>query len=132
MTLQPQLALGSVGHSSQAGVPGLAFGRAPQALEKRALCRARGRVYRAWPVAPRGVVSLGAAFSSVGGLRPWRLIPSRPLFRCLPCCPSLISLDLSANPEITRVGLEELLSALQMRPQGLGFLGLSGELGDSD
>uniref|UniRef100_A0A8C0L8Z7 Tonsoku-like protein n=1 Tax=Canis lupus dingo TaxID=286419 RepID=A0A8C0L8Z7_CANLU len=48
------------------------------------------------------------------------------LSRCLPCCPSLISLDLSANPEITRVGLEELLSALQMRPQGLGFLGLSG------
>ncbi|XP_045633324.1 tonsoku-like protein isoform X1 [Ursus americanus] len=48
------------------------------------------------------------------------------LSRCLPCCPSLISLDLSANPEISCVGLEELLSALQMRPQDLSFLGLSG------
>ncbi|XP_030159423.1 tonsoku-like protein isoform X2 [Lynx canadensis] len=50
----------------------------------------------------------------------------RELSRCLPLCPSLISLDLSANPEIGRVGLEELLSALQVRPQGLSFLGLSG------
>ncbi|XP_039109989.1 tonsoku-like protein isoform X2 [Hyaena hyaena] len=48
------------------------------------------------------------------------------LSRCLPLCPSLISLDLSANPDIGRVGLEELLSALQVRPQGLTFLGLSG------
>ncbi|XP_034868070.1 LOW QUALITY PROTEIN: tonsoku-like protein [Mirounga leonina] len=50
----------------------------------------------------------------------------RDLSRCLPYCPSLTSLDLSANPEISCVGLEELLSALQMRPQGLSFLGLSG------
>ncbi|XP_027456429.1 tonsoku-like protein [Zalophus californianus] len=50
----------------------------------------------------------------------------RDLSRCLPCCPSLTSLDLSANPEISGVGLEELLSALQLRPQGLSFLGLSG------
>lgn len=46
--------------------------------------------------------------------------------RCLSLCPSLISLDLSANPEISCVSLEELLSALQKRPQGLSFLGLSG------
>ncbi|XP_032172823.1 tonsoku-like protein isoform X1 [Mustela erminea] len=50
----------------------------------------------------------------------------RDLSRCLPCCPSLVSLDLSANPDVSCVGLEELLSALQMRPQGLSFLGLSG------
>ncbi|XP_062935624.1 tonsoku-like protein isoform X2 [Cynocephalus volans] len=50
----------------------------------------------------------------------------RDLSRCLPLCPSLISLDLSANPEISRTSLEELLSTLQERPQGLSFLGLSG------
>ncbi|XP_029778912.1 tonsoku-like protein isoform X1 [Suricata suricatta] len=50
----------------------------------------------------------------------------RELSRCLPLCPSLVSLDLSANPDIGRVGLEELLSALQVRPPGLTFLGLSG------
>ncbi|XP_004837765.1 tonsoku-like protein isoform X2 [Heterocephalus glaber] len=48
------------------------------------------------------------------------------LSRCLPLCPSLISLDLSANPKISRTSLEELLSALQERSQGLSFLGLSG------
>ncbi|CAK6439042.1 unnamed protein product [Pipistrellus nathusii] len=50
----------------------------------------------------------------------------RDLSRCLPLCPSLVSLDLSANPEISCAGLEELLSALQERPQDLSFLGLSG------
>nr|XP_045255329.1 tonsoku-like protein isoform X3 [Macaca fascicularis] len=50
----------------------------------------------------------------------------RDLCRCLSLCPSLISLDLSANPEISCVSLEALLSALQKRPQGLSFLGLSG------
>ncbi|KAM5313305.1 tonsoku-like protein isoform 2-T2 [Glossophaga mutica] len=50
----------------------------------------------------------------------------RELSRCLPLCPSLVSLDLSANPEVSRAGLEELLSALQERPQGLSFLGLAG------
>ncbi|XP_011373143.1 tonsoku-like protein [Pteropus vampyrus] len=48
------------------------------------------------------------------------------LSRCLPLCPSLVSLDLSANPEIGSEGLEGLLSALQERPQGLRFLCLSG------
>jgi hypothetical protein len=47
--------------------------------------------------------------------------------RCLPCCPSLTSLDLSANPEVSCASLEELLSALQERSQGLSFLGLSGK-----
>lgn len=50
------------------------------------------------------------------------LLPS-----CLPVCPSLVSLDLSANPDISRSSLQELLDALQQRPQGLDFLGLSGE-----
>ncbi|XP_070320427.1 tonsoku-like protein isoform X3 [Odocoileus virginianus] len=50
----------------------------------------------------------------------------RALSRCLPLCPSLVSLDLSANPEVSGAGLEELLATLQKRPQGLSFLGLSG------
>ncbi|KAM5211078.1 tonsoku-like protein isoform 2-T2 [Hipposideros larvatus] len=50
----------------------------------------------------------------------------RDLSRCLPLCPSLVSLDLSANPEVSTAGLEELLCDLQKRPQGLSFLGLSG------
>nr|XP_031546329.1 tonsoku-like protein isoform X2 [Vicugna pacos] len=50
----------------------------------------------------------------------------RDLSRCLPLCPSLVSLDLSANPEISCASLEELLSALRERPQGLSFLGLAG------
>ncbi|XP_008068198.1 tonsoku-like protein [Carlito syrichta] len=50
----------------------------------------------------------------------------RDLSRCLLLCHSLISLDLSANPEISCASLEELLSTLQKRPQGLSFLGLSG------
>ncbi|XP_037384389.1 tonsoku-like protein isoform X2 [Talpa occidentalis] len=48
------------------------------------------------------------------------------LSRCLPRCPSLASLDLSANPEVGRAGLEGLLSALQERPRGLRFLSLAG------
>ncbi|XP_063087349.1 tonsoku-like protein isoform X4 [Cavia porcellus] len=48
------------------------------------------------------------------------------LSRCLPFCPSLISLDLSANPKISCTSLKELLSALQERCKGLSFLGLSG------
>ncbi|XP_075405211.1 tonsoku-like protein [Tenrec ecaudatus] len=51
---------------------------------------------------------------------------ARDLSRCLPVCPSLVSLDLSANPSISRAGLEELLSALQERLQGLTLLSLSG------
>ncbi|KAM6148285.1 tonsoku-like protein [Rhynchocyon petersi] len=50
----------------------------------------------------------------------------RALSRCLPLCPSLVSLDLSANPKVSSAGLEELLSALQERPHGLSFLSLAG------
>ncbi|XP_049621606.1 tonsoku-like protein [Suncus etruscus] len=50
----------------------------------------------------------------------------RALSRCLPKCPSLFSLDLSANPRISRAGLEQLLSALEARSRGLRFLSLSG------
>ncbi|XP_044540637.1 tonsoku-like protein [Gracilinanus agilis] len=50
----------------------------------------------------------------------------RSLTRCLPICPSLISLDLTANPKISRASLEEILSTLQERNSGLDFLGLAG------
>uniref|UniRef100_H0WNY2 Tonsoku-like protein n=2 Tax=Otolemur garnettii TaxID=30611 RepID=H0WNY2_OTOGA len=50
----------------------------------------------------------------------------RDLSRCLLCCPSLISLDLSGNPGIGCASLEEVLSALQGQPRGFSFLGLSG------
>uniref|UniRef100_A0A674I331 Tonsoku-like protein n=1 Tax=Terrapene triunguis TaxID=2587831 RepID=A0A674I331_9SAUR len=46
--------------------------------------------------------------------------------RCLPVCPALVSLDLSANPGITVVGLRTLLSALGERNQGLRYLSLAG------
>lgn len=93
-----------------------------------------GETCWAWPVAPRVVGLSGAVFSSDGGLPPWTLTPPThshthfPCLRCLPLCPSLVSLDLSANPEVSTAGLEELLCDLQKRPQGLSFLGLSGEL----
>uniref|UniRef100_F7FJ56 Tonsoku-like protein n=1 Tax=Monodelphis domestica TaxID=13616 RepID=F7FJ56_MONDO len=50
----------------------------------------------------------------------------RSLTRCLSICPSLISLDLTANPKVSRVSLEEILSTLQERNSGLDFLGLAG------
>uniref|UniRef100_A0A8C4VFN1 Tonsoku-like protein n=1 Tax=Gopherus evgoodei TaxID=1825980 RepID=A0A8C4VFN1_9SAUR len=48
------------------------------------------------------------------------------LARCLLVCPALVSLDLSANPAITVVGLRMLLSALGERNQGLHYLSLAG------
>ncbi|XP_073185990.1 tonsoku-like protein isoform X4 [Lepidochelys kempii] len=48
------------------------------------------------------------------------------LARCLLVCPPLVSLDLSANPGITIVGLRMLLSALGERNQGLRSLSLAG------
>ncbi|KAM8786169.1 tonsoku-like protein [Rhynchonycteris naso] len=48
------------------------------------------------------------------------------LSRCLPLCPSLVSLDLSANPDISSAGLEELLTVLQEPSRGLSSLDLSG------
>ncbi|XP_062835977.1 tonsoku-like protein isoform X2 [Anolis carolinensis] len=48
------------------------------------------------------------------------------LARCLPCCPSLVSLDLSANPDIGLVGLRTLLLALEERQAGLQLLNLAG------
>ncbi|XP_042318986.1 tonsoku-like protein isoform X3 [Sceloporus undulatus] len=48
------------------------------------------------------------------------------LARCLPICISLVSLDLSANPEISIVGLRTLLLALEERKRGLQFLNLAG------
>uniref|UniRef100_A0A452HRN6 Tonsoku-like protein n=1 Tax=Gopherus agassizii TaxID=38772 RepID=A0A452HRN6_9SAUR len=48
------------------------------------------------------------------------------LARCLLVCPALVSLDLSANPGITVVGLRMLLSALGERNQGLRYLSLAG------
>lgn len=46
--------------------------------------------------------------------------------RCLPACPALVSLDLSANPSITATGLRALLRALDRRSEGLRFLSLAG------
>ncbi|XP_075776030.1 tonsoku-like protein [Pelodiscus sinensis] len=48
------------------------------------------------------------------------------LARCLPLCPPLVSLDLSANPGLTLAGLRLLLSALGERNQGLRYLSLAG------
>ncbi|XP_074843445.1 tonsoku-like protein [Carettochelys insculpta] len=48
------------------------------------------------------------------------------LARCLLVCPTFISLDLSANPEVTSGGLQMLLSALRERCQGLQYLSLAG------
>ncbi|XP_073683373.1 tonsoku-like protein [Garra rufa] len=57
------------------------------------------------------------------------------LSRCLPVCPSLVSLDLSANPSVTSVGLQSLLNALMEAQRPLNNLNLqgcqvSGPLGD--
>uniref|UniRef100_A0A672S802 Tonsoku-like protein n=1 Tax=Sinocyclocheilus grahami TaxID=75366 RepID=A0A672S802_SINGR len=57
------------------------------------------------------------------------------LARCLPVCPSLVSLDLSANPSVTSVGLQSLLNALMEAQRPLTHLSLqgcqvSGPLGD--
>ncbi|XP_059579640.1 tonsoku-like protein isoform X2 [Alligator mississippiensis] len=48
------------------------------------------------------------------------------LARCLPLCPSLTSLDLSANPSISITGLRTLLSATGERDRELRYLGLAG------
>nr|XP_034982036.1 tonsoku-like protein isoform X2 [Zootoca vivipara] len=48
------------------------------------------------------------------------------LARHLPTCLPLVSLDLSANPEIGIVGLRTLLLALEERNRGLQFLSLAG------
>ncbi|XP_068789657.1 tonsoku-like protein [Struthio camelus] len=48
------------------------------------------------------------------------------LASCLPACPTLVSLDLSANPGISVAGLRALLSALAERREGLRYLSLAG------
>ncbi|XP_041040487.1 tonsoku-like protein isoform X1 [Carcharodon carcharias] len=50
----------------------------------------------------------------------------RDLSRCLLLCPSLVSLDVSANPGITTVGLEMLLAAVRERTCGIQYLNVSG------
>uniref|UniRef100_A0A8C6XTM6 Tonsoku-like protein n=1 Tax=Naja naja TaxID=35670 RepID=A0A8C6XTM6_NAJNA len=50
------------------------------------------------------------------------------LARSLLVCPSLASLDLSANPAISILGLRTLLVTLEERKQGLQSLNLAGEL----
>uniref|UniRef100_A0A673MFC8 Tonsoku-like protein n=1 Tax=Sinocyclocheilus rhinocerous TaxID=307959 RepID=A0A673MFC8_9TELE len=57
------------------------------------------------------------------------------LARCLPVCPSLVSLDLSGNRSVTSVGLQSLLNALMEAQRPLTHLNLqgcqvSGPLGD--
>ncbi|XP_065109970.1 tonsoku-like protein [Paramisgurnus dabryanus] len=46
--------------------------------------------------------------------------------RCLPVCPSLVSLDLSANPAVTSAGLGCLLNALMEAQRPLTHLNLQG------
>lgn len=48
------------------------------------------------------------------------------LARCLPVCPSLVSLDLSANPLVTSTGLHSLLNGLMEARRPLGHLNLQG------
>ncbi|KAJ7989205.1 hypothetical protein DPEC_G00317090 [Dallia pectoralis] len=48
------------------------------------------------------------------------------LARCLPICPSLVSLDLSGNPAVTTGGLHSLLSALRDAQRPLTYLNLQG------
>ncbi|KAI7804959.1 tonsoku-like protein, partial [Triplophysa rosa] len=48
------------------------------------------------------------------------------LSRCLPVCPSLVSLDLSANPAVTSAGLRSLLDALVEAQRPLTHLNLQG------
>uniref|UniRef100_UPI00398EBFCD tonsoku-like protein isoform X2 n=1 Tax=Pristiophorus japonicus TaxID=55135 RepID=UPI00398EBFCD len=50
----------------------------------------------------------------------------RDLSRCLFLCPSLVSLDMSANCGITRVGVEMLLGAVRERSCGMQYLSVSG------
>uniref|UniRef100_A0A4W4H037 Tonsoku-like protein n=1 Tax=Electrophorus electricus TaxID=8005 RepID=A0A4W4H037_ELEEL len=50
----------------------------------------------------------------------------RSLARCLPICPSLVSLDLSANPSVTSEGLYSLLSALGEAKRPLTHLNIQG------
>uniref|UniRef100_A0A8D2KSB0 Tonsoku-like protein n=1 Tax=Varanus komodoensis TaxID=61221 RepID=A0A8D2KSB0_VARKO len=49
------------------------------------------------------------------------------LARCLPRCPALVALDLSANRAVGTAGLQALLRALDERGHGLQFLSLAGE-----
>uniref|UniRef100_A0A673MGC2 Tonsoku-like protein n=1 Tax=Sinocyclocheilus rhinocerous TaxID=307959 RepID=A0A673MGC2_9TELE len=48
------------------------------------------------------------------------------IFRCLPVCPSLVSLDLSGNRSVTSVGLQSLLNALMEAQRPLTHLNLQG------
>lgn len=50
--------------------------------------------------------------------------------RCLPVCPSLVSLDLSANPAVTSAGLRSLLDALVEAQRPLTHLNLQGAVVD--
>ncbi|XP_078060152.1 tonsoku-like protein isoform X2 [Mustelus asterias] len=50
----------------------------------------------------------------------------RDLSRCLLLCPSLVSLDVSANPGISTVGVEMLLGAVRERSSGMQYLNVSG------
>uniref|UniRef100_A0A3B4BRN7 NF-kappa-B inhibitor-like protein 2 n=1 Tax=Pygocentrus nattereri TaxID=42514 RepID=A0A3B4BRN7_PYGNA len=50
----------------------------------------------------------------------------RSLARCIPLCPSLVSLDLSANPAVTSEGLHSLLGALREAQRPLTHLNLQG------
>ncbi|XP_059210047.1 tonsoku-like protein [Centropristis striata] len=48
------------------------------------------------------------------------------LARCLPSCPTLVSLNLSANPSVTSAGLHNILTALREAGRPLSLLNLQG------
>ncbi|XP_024121974.1 tonsoku-like protein isoform X1 [Oryzias melastigma] len=48
------------------------------------------------------------------------------LARCLPSCPTLVSLDLSGNPSVTSAGLHSLLASLRVASRPLTLLNLKG------
>lgn len=54
------------------------------------------------------------------------LLPVFFSWRCLPSCPTLVSLDLSGNPSVTSAGLHSLLASLRVASRPLTLLNLKG------
>lgn len=48
------------------------------------------------------------------------------LFRCLPSCPTLVSLNISGNPQVTSAGLQNILTHLKEASRPLTLLNLEG------
>ncbi|KAM8811109.1 tonsoku-like protein [Eudromia elegans] len=113
--------------------PAAAVARLLRSLPCRALARLElGAVVRA---GGRALAEAVGAYLSQDGCALGELTLSgnglddaavRELARCLPGCPSLLSLDLSANPGVGAAGLRALLAALEPPRPGLQHLNLAG------